>query len=78
MPNLVRGKQKTKEIITKQVVTKNGEVKLDIQLHLDININAEGVQVGASALKAEQSDSEIDWVIPDFGSDERIQFGKNE
>ena len=80
MPNVIRGNQFTKEVITKKVVTKNGEVKLDINLHLDININAEGVKVSASTLKAQQSeeDEAIDWVVPDFDGDERIQFGKVE
>ena len=76
MPNVVRGSQVTKEIVTKKVVTKNGEVKLDINLHLDININAEGVKVSASTLKAQQADDdEINWAIPDFGG-EKLQFGK--
>jgi|OpeIllAssembly_1097287.scaffolds.fasta_scaffold403144_2 propanediol dehydratase small subunit len=77
MPNLVRGNQTVQKVITKEVVTKEGEVKLDITLHLDITINAGEVKISASTLKEQAKDADdIQWTIPDFGSTERIQFGK--
>lgn len=82
MPNVIKSNQTTKEIV-QQVVTKDGEMKLDIHLHLDININANGgIHVDASNSTIEKKKNNIDeeedvgWAIPDFGDGEIIQFGK--
>jgi hypothetical protein len=78
MPNLIKGSQVTKQVITKEVKTKQGDAKLDITLHLNLTITADGIQVSSSPLRAQKLDEEedaIDWAVPDFGS-EKINFGK--
>lgn len=65
----------------------NGVGKLIITLELNINLNANGVQavvpgqVEAQAVvpskpKYTPDDDHVDFVIPDFGSSESINFGK--
>jgi len=72
-----------------KVITKQGECEITLKLELNININANGgVNVSASSeqvnppqrsLQAAQPSQEdpIDWVIPDFGPTEKINFGKH-
>ena len=65
-----------------QIVTTNGEAKVEIHLTLDLNISAEGLNVSARAnsnkkkVSVVDEDESVDWAIPDFGSVERIAFGK--
>ena len=65
----------------------NGSGKLVITLELNINLNTNGIQAAISDVIEPQSvptppkkswkdDDPIDFVIPDFGSSEIINFGK--
>jgi len=68
------------------IITKQGECEITLKLELNININSNGgVSVSAASMPVNQSarlplpaqEESIDWAIPDFGSTEKIQFGKN-
>lgn len=61
-----------------QVITKNGECEIHITLDLNISLNADGLQVGASAGKSKSSDDEdFEWMVPDFSPDsQQVDFGK--
>jgi hypothetical protein len=73
MPNLIKqGEAK--------VITKNGEVFVNISLELTIKLDGTNLQVGAVAggpsgsVPGRQEDK-VNWAIPDFSSD-KIEFGK--
>ena len=74
MPNLIKQGEA-------RVITKNGEVFVNIALELTIKLDGTNFQVssdGASPARAEkisQPEDKVNWAIPDFGSD-KIQFGK--
>jgi len=76
MPQLF---QPTK-VVTKEIVTKDGECHIHITLDLNININAAGgVGVDASVGKKEKNDDEeVQWVVPQFTSGQKVKFGKKE
>lgn len=67
-----------------KVITKDGEchITLDININIeDIKVALEGFQAGALGQKAKIEEEEKDdfkWEIPDFGSGEIIDFGKND
>lgn len=73
MPNLIKqGEAK--------VITKNGEVFVNIALELTIKLDGTNFQVsalggtGGGSLPMKQEDK-VGWAIPDFSSD-KIDFGK--
>lgn len=60
-----------------EVITKNGECKLNISLDININLTSEGLSVTAQATKVieeEEKEASI-WAIPDFKM-EKVNFGK--
>lgn len=66
-----------------KVVTKDGEIEVSIVLELNVNLNVEGL--AGLAVKASDStpvqvqkvaEPEMEWAIPDFGTGEKIKFGK--
>lgn len=64
-----------------KILTQDGEIQVSISLELTINLNADGLKVDAQttevkAQKVEEKSSE--WLIPDFGPSQKINFGKNE
>jgi hypothetical protein len=63
-----------------QSVTKDGECNINICLELNINVNSSGVEVTAKSIaplaKQEEEKKESVYMIPDFGSNEIIDFGK--
>lgn len=74
MPNLIKQGEA-------RVVTKNGEVFVNIALELNIKLdgsnlqfNVGAVQGGQAAPTAKQEDN-VSWQIPDFTSN-KIDFGK--
>lgn len=74
MPNLIKqGEAK--------VVTKNGEVFVNIALELNIKLDGSNLQFNAGAVQGGQNspsakqDEDVSWQIPDFTSD-KIDFGK--
>lgn len=74
MPNLIKqGEAK--------VVTKNGEVFVNIALELTIKLDGTNLLVSAaggpagSSPSLVQDDNKVGWAIPDFSS-EKIDFGK--
>jgi hypothetical protein len=67
------------EKVKTNVVTKNGECK--IELTLNININTDGVSVNTGGKKdkkkkyIEEVEDKVNWAIPEFDS-KKIEFGK--
>jgi|GEM_PF-4802499 len=68
-----------------QIVTSNGQATVEIHLTLDLNISADGLNVSAKARSNSEKVSvidddkdSVDWAIPDFGTNERIAFGKDD
>ena len=68
-----------------QVITKDGECVIAIQLDLNINVNTDGVVTGMSAsassggsVRNKQEDDSVDWAIPDFKAKKpgNFSFGK--
>lgn len=69
--------QYVKGIKTK-VVTKDGEVDLNIKLELEINVAANGAELGSLKIgnaQEEESSDEFLWAVPDF-KQEKVKFGK--
>lgn len=64
-----------------KVVTKNGEVFVNISLELNIKLDGSNLQFGVAGqapvagAKLASGDEKAPWLIPDFGSD-KIDFGK--
>lgn len=63
-----------------KIITKNGEVFVNIALELTIKLEGANLQVGMPAIgssKAEQTQQQekVHWEIPDF-SPNKIDFGK--
>jgi hypothetical protein len=72
MPNLIKPGEA-------RVITKNGEVFVNISLELTVKLDGSNISVAANGIQdktksADQSEK-IKWEIPDFSSD-KIQFGK--
>jgi hypothetical protein len=74
MPNLIKqGEAK--------VVTKNGEVFVNIALELTIKLDGSNLQVLSgsgvgTASQAAKQEEKVDWAIQDFASNNKIKFGK--
>ena len=72
MPNLIKqGEAK--------VLTKNGEVFVNIALELTIKLDGSNIQIAnglAGNSITEKKEDKIDWAIPDFQSSDKLQFGK--
>jgi hypothetical protein len=70
-----------------KVLTRQGECEVSIVLELNINLNADGLNVVAQAKQAipekkevvkEEKENDFEWAIPDFGTSPKIKFGKQE
>lgn len=62
-----------------KVLTKDGEITVSVQIDLNINLNQQGItfQDGKTIVQqAAKKDDDVAWVIPDFGTSEKIKFGK--
>lgn len=60
-----------------KVITKDGEIQISITLDLNINLNSNGIVVNENVLtKKEEEKTSSEWMIPEFGSSEKINFGK--
>jgi len=77
MPNLIKPGEA-------RVITKNGEVFVNISLELTVKLDGSNISVGVGAVgKGSEpglssdavSDSKVGWQIPDFTSN-KIDFGK--
>lgn len=71
MPNLIKPGES-------RVITKNGEVFVNISLELTVKLDGSNISVAANGIqdKTKLTESEkINWEIPDFSSD-KIKFGK--
>lgn len=73
MPNLIKQGEA-------RVVTKNGEVFVNIALELNIKLDGTNLVVaqasgGADPASQAKSEDKVSWEIPDFTSD-KIDFGK--
>lgn len=71
-----------------KVVTQDGEVHVSISLELTINLNSDGLHVGAEAAsnykdvidkpKEKAKKDDVMWEIPDFGTSPKVDFGKKQ
>jgi len=66
-----------------KILTQDGEIQVSIALELTINLNTDGVKVSAQAVeqrteKKMESPKDSEFMIPDFGSSPKIDFGKRE
>lgn len=72
MPNLIKQGET-------RVITKNGEVFVNIALELTIKLDGTSLNVSVMGANGTQQSApqqeKINWEIPDFSSD-KIQFGK--
>ena len=74
MPNLIKQGEA-------RVVTKNGEVFVNINLELNIKLDGSNLQFnvgavqGGQASPAAKQEDNVSWQIPDFTSN-KIDFGK--
>lgn len=71
MPNLIKQGEA-------RVVTKNGEVFVNIALELNIKLDGSNIQIsnGGTAGVSVKQDDKVNWEIPDFEPSNKIQFGK--
>ena len=59
------------------IITKEGECKLEIVIDLNINLNANGGVVGSTQSKEDEKEEEKTmWAIPTFKSKDKVKFGK--
>lgn len=65
-----------------KILTQDGEVQVTIALELTINLNTDGVKVAAETAVGKKQDKSIpeggDWLVPDFTSSPKLDFGKRE
>lgn len=62
-----------------KILTQDGEVQVSIALELTINLNTDGVKVSAQTVEyKKESPKDSEFMIPDFGSSPKIDFGKRE
>ena len=73
MPNLIKQGEA-------RVVTKNGEVFVNIALELTIKLDGSNLQVlsgaGAATHTAKQEEEKVTWAVQDFAPSNKIKFGK--
>lgn len=61
-----------------KVITKNGEVFVNISLELNIKLDGSNLQfakTGVTGASLAPVEDKVNWEIPDFSSD-KIEFGK--
>lgn len=61
-----------------QTITKEGEVKLIIDLTLNLNLNSKEItSTNEKIIEIKEEEKKFDdWEIPDFTGTEKINFGK--
>jgi hypothetical protein len=74
------------KIISPQIITKDGECKIQLTIDLNININQPNAPIEAvfstqnvekKEIKKEvKEEDENNWIIPDFGNLKKIDFGQ--
>jgi hypothetical protein len=75
MPQLIQ----PNKVITREIVTKDGECTIHITLDLNINVNSSGVEVSVGkATQEKNDDDEVQWAVPQFTSGQKVKFGKKE
>jgi hypothetical protein len=74
-----------------KIITNEGEVQVSITLELNINLNTDSIKVVSQQIeennkeekkkeekKKEEKNISDDWLIPDFGTSPKLNFGKKE
>jgi hypothetical protein len=62
-----------------QVVTKDGEMTVNLKIDLNINLNGTAVNIPineTAKVKSMDEDDKVEWMVPDFTSSKKINFGK--
>lgn len=57
---------------THEVITKDGEIKILLEITLNINSNNSTIQ----AVEQDKQKEDVRWAIPNFKTDNKIKFGK--
>lgn len=68
----------------KQIVTKDGELIIRLQMDLNININGPGVSMASATAQAvpqeggslTHDEDEPEWLVPTFTAGPKLDFGK--
>ena len=61
-----------------KVITRDGEVDLNIKLELEVNVATNSAELGSlkiSPAKEEDESGDFLWAVPDF-KQEKVKFGK--
>ena len=64
-----------------QIVTKEGECLVNIQMELTIKLDGSNMQIAGVSAQAKQAaaqEEKVDWQIQDFGGGQKLKFGKEE
>lgn len=63
-----------------KVITKEGEIFVNIALELNIKLDGQNLQIGLNPNNQLQqqnvNEEKVNWEIPDFSSSNKINFGK--
>lgn len=63
-----------------KVITKEGEIFVNIALELNIKLDGQNLQIGLSPNNSSSTknsnEEKVNWEIPDFSSSNKISFGK--
>lgn len=62
-----------------KVVTQEGEIQVIISLDLNLNINYDNIKVQAQTILKESEEvkkEDNNWMVPEFFSSDKIEFGK--
>lgn len=72
MPQLIQ----PSKLVTKEIITKDGECIIHLTLDLNINVNSAGVAVTGASKPVEDTEDKVEWVVPQFTSGQKVSFGK--
>lgn len=59
-----------------KIITKEGEIFVNIALELNIKLDGQNLQIGNSQQKQNKEQEKVNWEIPDFNPSAKINFGK--
>jgi hypothetical protein len=63
-----------------KIITKEGEIFVNIALELNIKLDGQNLQIGlnpnSQSTKQNVNEEKVNWEIPDFSSSNKINFGK--
>jgi len=62
------------------IVTKDGECNVNVALEITIKLDGDGIVLAQTAeqKKQQKEDDEVNFTIPDFSSNKKLKFGKED